>query len=75
MLSVVDAIARQTATINPEDFVARFSKRIQALSASQDLLVRNEWNGIEIEDLVRARWRPSPISLVLVSLCTAPSCA
>jgi two-component sensor histidine kinase len=55
MLSVVDAIARQTATISPEDFVARFSKRIQALSASQDLLVRNEWNGVEIEDLVRAQ--------------------
>jgi two-component sensor histidine kinase len=58
MLSVVDAIARQTATINPEDFVARFSKRIQALSASQDLLVRNEWNGVEIEDLVRAQLAP-----------------
>jgi two-component sensor histidine kinase len=58
MLNVVDAIARQTATINPEDFVARFSKRIQALSASQDLLVRNEWNGVEVEDLVRAQLAP-----------------
>jgi PAS domain S-box-containing protein len=58
MLSVVDAIARQTATISPEDFVDRFSKRIQALSASQDLLVRNEWNGVEIEDLVRAQLAP-----------------
>jgi PAS domain S-box-containing protein len=55
MLSVVHAIARQTATKNPEDFIERFSKRIQALSASQDLLVRNEWNGVEIEDLVRAQ--------------------
>jgi PAS domain S-box-containing protein len=55
MLSVVDAIAHQTATKNPEDFVARFSERIQALSANQDLLVRNEWNGVEIEDLVRAQ--------------------
>jgi PAS domain S-box-containing protein len=50
MLSVVDAIAHQTATRNPEDFVERFSERIQALSANQDLLVRNEWNGVEIED-------------------------
>src|SRR5215470_1326167 len=32
----------------------RFSERIQALSANQDLLVRNEWNGVGIEDLVRA---------------------
>jgi PAS domain S-box-containing protein len=55
MLSVVDAIAHQTATKNPEDFVERFSERIQALSANQDLLVRNEWNGVEIADLVRAQ--------------------
>jgi PAS domain S-box-containing protein len=55
MLSVVDAIAHQTAARNPEDFVERFSERIQALSANQDLLVRNQWNGVEIEDLVRAQ--------------------
>ena len=55
MLSVVDAIAHQTATRNPEDFVERFSERIQALSANQDLLVRNKWNGVDIEDLVRAQ--------------------
>jgi PAS domain S-box-containing protein len=55
MLSVVDAIAHQTATRNPEDFVERFSERIQALSANQDLLVRNEWNGVEIKDLVCAQ--------------------
>jgi two-component sensor histidine kinase len=55
MLSVVDSIAHQTAAKNPEDFVERFSDRIQALSANQDLLVRNEWNGVEINDLVRAQ--------------------
>jgi PAS domain S-box-containing protein len=55
VLSVVDAIARQTTTKNPEDFVERFSERIQALSANQELLVRNEWRGVEIEDLVRAQ--------------------
>jgi PAS domain S-box-containing protein len=55
MLSVVDAIAHQTATKNPEDFVERFSERIQALSANQDLLVSNEWNGVEIEELVFAQ--------------------
>jgi PAS domain S-box-containing protein len=55
MLSVVDAIAHQTAARNPEDFIERFSERIQALSANQDLLVRNEWNGVGIEDLVRAQ--------------------
>jgi PAS domain S-box-containing protein len=55
MLSVVDSIAHQTATRNPEDFVERFSERVQALSANQDLLVRNQWNGVEIEDLVHAQ--------------------
>jgi PAS domain S-box-containing protein len=55
MLSVVDAIAHQTAARSPEDFIARFSERIQALSANQDLLVRNEWNGVGIADLVRAQ--------------------
>jgi two-component sensor histidine kinase len=55
MLSVVDAIAHQTAARNPEDFVERFSERVQALSANQDLLVRNEWNGVDIADLVRAQ--------------------
>jgi PAS domain S-box-containing protein len=55
MLSVVDAIAHQTATRNPEDFIERFSERIQALSANQDLLVRNEWNGVEIADLVHTQ--------------------
>jgi PAS domain S-box-containing protein len=55
MLSVVDAIAHQTAAKNPEDFIERFSERIQALSANQDLLVRNEWKGVEIDDLVHAQ--------------------
>jgi two-component sensor histidine kinase len=55
MLSVVESIARQTAAQNPEDFIERFSERIQALSANQDLLVRNEWQGVDVEDLVRAQ--------------------
>jgi PAS domain S-box-containing protein len=58
MLSVVDAIAHQTATKSPEDFIERFSERIQALSANQDLLVRNEWRGVDVEDLVRAQLAP-----------------
>jgi two-component sensor histidine kinase len=55
MLTIVDAIARQTATRNPENFIERFSKRIRALSANQDLLIRSEWNGVEVADLVRAQ--------------------
>jgi PAS domain S-box-containing protein len=58
MLSVVDAIARQTATRDPKHFIECFSERIQALSANQDLLIRNEWRGVEIVDLVRAQLAP-----------------
>jgi PAS domain S-box-containing protein len=58
MLSVADAIARQTVTRDPEHFVDRFSERIQALSANQDLLIRNSWQGVEVEDLVRAQLAP-----------------
>jgi two-component sensor histidine kinase len=50
----------------PEAFIERFSERIQALSANQDLLVRNEWRGVDIEDLVRAQVaRTLRISLAL----------
>ncbi len=58
MLSVVHCIAQQTAARNPDGFVESFSERIQALSANQDLLVRNQWNGVVIEDLVRAQLAP-----------------
>jgi PAS domain S-box-containing protein len=55
MLTLVQAIARQTAAREPEDFIERFTERIQALAANQDLLVRNEWQGVDVEDLVRAQ--------------------
>jgi PAS domain S-box-containing protein len=55
MLSVVDAIAHQTATRAPEDFIERFSERIQALAANHDLLVRSDWGGVDIEDLTSAQ--------------------
>jgi PAS domain S-box-containing protein len=55
MLSVVDAIAHQTVANNPEDYVEHFSERIRALAAYQDLLVRSEWTGVEIEDLARVQ--------------------
>jgi PAS domain S-box-containing protein len=54
LLSVVEAIAHRTAE-SPEGFTERFSERIQALAANQDLLIRNEWQGVEIEELVRAQ--------------------
>jgi PAS domain S-box-containing protein len=55
MLSLVQAIARQTAARESEDFIGRFTERIQALAANQDLLIRNEWQGVDVQDLVRAQ--------------------
>jgi PAS domain S-box-containing protein len=55
MLTVVQAISNQTAAKSPKDFLARFTERLRALSANQDLLVRNEWGGVDIADLVRAQ--------------------
>lgn len=55
LLGLVQAIARQTAATNPKDFLERFTDRVQALSANQDLLVQNSWHGVDIDDLVRAQ--------------------
>jgi PAS domain S-box-containing protein len=55
ILSVVQAIARQTVASNPTDYLATFLERIQALSASQDLLIRDAWRGTYIEDLVHVQ--------------------
>jgi PAS domain S-box-containing protein len=55
ILSVVQAIARNTATGKPEDFVGQFTARIDALAANQELLGRNGWHGVEVEGLARAQ--------------------
>lgn len=54
MLSLVQVIARQTPACEHEDFVERFTGRIQALAVNQDLLALNEWQGVDADDLVRA---------------------
>ena len=55
LLTLVQAIARQTAGLESKDFIGRFTERVQALAANQDLLVRNDWQGVDVEDLVRAQ--------------------
>ena len=53
LLAVVQAFAHQTAKYgDPATFAARLSDRIDGLAAGQDLLVRNQWLGVEVEDLV-----------------------
>jgi PAS domain S-box-containing protein len=58
LLSLVQVIARQTAAGDPEDFVERFTERIKALAANQDLLGRDQQRGADLEDLARAQLAP-----------------
>ena len=56
LLSVVMAVARQTATSgDAKTFIARLSDRIDGLAAGQDLLVESEWQGVEVLDLVSSQ--------------------
>jgi two-component sensor histidine kinase len=56
LLAVVQAVALQTARLgDPISFVARLFERINGLAASQDLLVKNEWQGVYVADLVEAQ--------------------
>lgn len=55
MLSVVQAVARRTVATSAEDFIERFEDRIRSLAASQDLLVRNEWIGADLDELIRSQ--------------------
>ncbi|WP_334062921.1 MASE1 domain-containing protein [Limimaricola cinnabarinus] len=55
LLSVVQVIARQTASHSPQDFITAFGARLRALAANQDILVNNEWQRIELAELVGAQ--------------------
>ncbi len=55
MLALVQAIASQTAVPKSGEFVERFSERLAALAASQDLLVMSGWQGVNASELVRSQ--------------------
>jgi PAS domain S-box-containing protein len=53
ILSVVQAVARQTARhTEAESFHRVFDARLLGLSASNDLLVKGDWSGVQIMDLL-----------------------
>ncbi len=59
LLAVVQAIAQQTTFDgDPNAYVSKLINRIQGLSASQRLLVRNEWQGTDLSDLVQEQLAP-----------------
>ncbi len=55
MLTLVEAVARQTVANEPVEFLARFSARLHALSSSQDVLVQSGWHNVDLERLVRSQ--------------------
>ena len=56
LLGVVQAVARQAGYRgDPATFVNRLTDRIQGLAASQDLLIKNDWLGVEISDLAQGQ--------------------
>ncbi len=55
LLSLVQAMARQTVAHDPAEFAERFSERIAALASSQDLLVNDRWSGVDLEALVHSQ--------------------
>lgn len=56
ILSVVQAIARRTARDgSPEDFIRTFGQRLMGLSACNDLLLRTDWSGVGLDELVAAQ--------------------
>jgi two-component sensor histidine kinase len=60
VMAVVQAISWQTAqkSLDLQDFEQRFTQRLEALARSQDLLVRREWRGVDLHELVRGQLEP-----------------
>jgi two-component sensor histidine kinase len=55
MLGVVMAVAQRTGGTDHVEFMHNFSARIQSLAAGQDLLVKSQWRGVQLDTLARAQ--------------------
>jgi two-component sensor histidine kinase len=60
LLAVVVAIARQTAqyAVDVKQYQACFVERLQALEHCHDLLVKDDWHGATLQDLVTVQMSP-----------------
>jgi two-component sensor histidine kinase len=60
LLTVIMAIATQTARKNAtlQDFLKAFADRVQGLGASHDLLVKSDWRGVQLHELLKAQLAP-----------------
>ncbi len=59
LLTIIQSIARQTAkqSGNIEDFHSSFDNRIQALATLHDLLIRHNWEGAGLDEVVKSQLR------------------
>ena len=60
LLSIVQSMANQVArqTKSLDDFYAGFSRRLCAFAETHDLLVKGDWHGADIRDLIRSQLAP-----------------
>lgn len=57
ILTVVQAVARQTVRhAAPDEFLETFDARLKGLAASNDLLLKNDWTGVQLSELVNAQF-------------------
>lgn len=68
LLAVVHSIARQTARQSKDisDFEDRFAERVRALADAHDLLVRHDWKGARIRDVVAGQVLPFDTARVTI---------
>ncbi len=57
LLAVIQAMARQSLSLHtsPEEFVERFSERLNGLAGSHDLLLSDDWAGASLIQLIRSQ--------------------
>jgi two-component sensor histidine kinase len=55
VLAVVHAIARQTAARSTSDFLESFGNRVQSIARAHDLLVVQDWQGVDLTALIQAQ--------------------
>lgn len=60
-LAVIQAMARHTlrSSPTPQAFTTAFEGRLQAMSASHNLLTASQWEGAELSELIREQLAPS----------------
>ena len=60
LLAVIMAVANQMGQRSKsfEEFLTRFSDRLQAFAASHDALVERNWSGVPMQELVRVHLTP-----------------